>query len=245
VAAAATLASSPTPTDPAATPAPPVATTPAAAATPAAAGGVAATAPAPTPAPESAGDEVARLLLEKLQARYDATASLRLNFIQRYTNRATGRTLEDSGSIASKKPGRMRWEYKDPEKLYVLADGVSWFYVPEDEVVYRIPTGPDEARRLPALLLAGQASFGRDFKAHLDAVGPPARLRLEPTAGDEDYAQVLLAIDPATLELRSLAVVDVLGNLTEYEFQDEQRNVDLPDELFRFKAPPGVEVVER
>ena len=187
----------------------------------------------------------AEAVLERLQARYVEAPALSFRFVERYHSRLTGSVLEESGILYTQRPGRMRWEYLLPEsKLFILADGLGWFYLPEDEIVYRMNTAGGSARRLPSQFLAGTGDLNRDFVARRVAEAPAIRLELRPRTLGESYEYLLLDIEPKSFALSELTVVDAMGNRTQFAFRDEQPNPVLPTRPFHFTVPEGVEVVE-
>lgn len=195
--------------------------------------------------PVAAPKDDAATVLERLQARYVEAPALSFRFIERYRSQRTGSVLEESGILYTQRPGRMRWEYRLPEsKLFVLADGLGWFYLPEDAIVYRMRTGGGGAQRLPSLFLAGEGDLNRDFAARFVHTEPTIRLELRPRALGESYDYLLLDIEARSFALLTLTVVDAMGNQTEFGFHDEEPNPVLPKGAFRFTVPEDVEVVE-
>jgi outer membrane lipoprotein carrier protein len=136
----------------------------------------------------------------------------------------------------------MRWEYKDPEKKTFVADGRNfYFYVPADRQV--MVREEDKERGIPSLLLSGKGDILGQFEVGLEAA--PAglqRLRLTPRRPEPEIARALVDVD-AQGRVRRIQVEDAQGSLSRFEFDDIKENLDLPDRLFRFQVPPGVEVI--
>jgi outer membrane lipoprotein carrier protein len=195
---------------------------------------------APFAAPDAAlsAEGVARRVEERTNRAADLTARFR----QTYRSGALGRAVVESGTLKVKRPGRMLWEYKEPEKKTFLSDGKKfYFYVPADRQV--IVRDQDPSRSLPALLLSGRGNILAEFDVSLeDAPAGQSRLRLVPKAKDPDVERVLLEVDDS-FRIRAIEVEDVQGSRSRFEFEDLRENVGLPDGLFRFEIPRGVEVV--
>ena len=68
------------------------------------------------------------------------------------------------------------------------------------------------------------------------------RLRLTPKKADPEVERVFLDVDQGD-RIRAVRVRDAQGNESLFEFDDIHENVGLPDRLFRFEVPRGVEVV--
>jgi outer membrane lipoprotein-sorting protein len=95
--------------------------------------------------------------------------------------------------------------------------------------------------------LFGVARIGRDFDAKLAEPGPGGapRLQLRPKAQEGGALGLLtLEVDPSTYDVRAAIVEDPLGNVTEVRLLDARRNQKIDPALFRFKRPPGTDVIE-
>jgi outer membrane lipoprotein carrier protein len=200
-------------------------------------GAVLAPPPARTPNPEA--EAVAR----RIERRHHTVSDLTARFVQTYRSGLIGREVVEKGVVSIKRPGRMLWEYREPEKKTFVADGKSfYFYVPADKQVIVRSQARDKS--LPALLLSGQSNLLGEFEVSLDEMAPLGmkRLRLVPRKADPEVEWVTLDVD-ASDRIRAIAVMDVQGNRSRFEFDGIKENVGLKDSLFNFRAPSGVEVV--
>ncbi len=69
-------------------------------------------------------------------------------------------------------------------------------------------------------------------------------LELKPREAGEEFDRLIVAVDPVTSLIRRLTVVDSLGGRMIFELYDLVENAPLPDSLFRFEPPPGVDVID-
>lgn len=191
-------------------------------------------------------------IIAQLQAKMQRLASLRGRFTQRLESRGLGRARVETGRFVIRKPGSMRWEYEKPEKKLAVTDGeTTWLHLPEDKEVHvgRYPTGGGAAA---STLLAGRLRLDEDFIARrltAEESGPPGVagavvIHLTPVNPQEEFEALLLAMDPKSLLVRRLTVMDALGGRMTFEFFDLEENVVLDDALFRFEMPRGVEVID-
>lgn len=190
----------------------------------------------------AAADDEALALARRLDQRHRTLSDLSARFTQSYRSGLLGREVVERGIVQIKRPGRMRWEYRDPDKKTFVCDGKTFFfYVPaERQVIVRDQAG---ARGLPTLLLSGQGAIVEQFEVALEtAAAGLRRLRLTPRQPDPEIESVRLDLD-ARERIVALEVLDVQGNRSRFRFEDLRENVRLPDELFRFRIPRGVEVV--
>lgn len=196
---------------------------------------------APLATPVGAED-AATAVARRLDQRHRTLSDLSARFTQSYRSGLLGREVVERGSVQIKRPGRMRWEYRDPEKKTFVCDGKNfYFYVPADrQVIVREQAG---AGGLPTLLLSGQGQILEQFEVALETGAPGLRrLRLTPRRPDPEIESVRLDLD-ARERIVGLEVLDVQGNRSSFRFDDLRENLRLPDALFRFEIPRGVEVV--
>jgi outer membrane lipoprotein carrier protein len=213
----------------------------------------------PLPAtPAITPDELARRVEERHRNLRDLTAT----FVQTYKSGALGREVKESGLLSLKNPGRMLWEYQDPEKKTFVSNGKSfYFYVPADKQV--IVREQADLRGIAALLLSGRGDILSQFQVSLPQVtgtsgglpqvtgrsggaqDPPKgrdRLRLVPRKKDAEVEEVILDVD-ASARIVSIEVLDGQGNRSHFDFARVRENVGLKDQIFEFKVPRGVEVI--
>ena len=101
---------------------------------------------------------------------------------------------------------------------------------------------------MPALFLAGKGNLTRDFTSSIVDLpaGLPANtraLKLVPRTPQRDYDSIVLAVDPARLEIRGLLSVDAQGGTSTLSFTNLKENVGLADKAFTFTIPRGVDLV--
>lgn len=201
-------------------------------------------APAAAAAPATSGDaELARSLVRKIEERYGRTSDLVARFTQGYRSGLLGREVVERGVVSIKQPGRMRWEYKDPEEKLFVSDGRTfYFYVPADRQV--VVSEQDPRRSLAARLLSGRGGLLDEFDASLEEPLEEGvlRVKLVPRGEEGDVEQALVDVEPSG-RIRSILLQDVQGGRTRFRFENVRENTGLKDKLFRFEVPAGVEVV--
>jgi outer membrane lipoprotein carrier protein len=174
--------------------------------------------------------------------RQRTVQDLQGRFTQTYRSGVLGREVVEKGTVSIKRPGRMRWEYRDPEAKTFVSDGKTfYFYVPADKQV--IVRDQADSRGVTAMLLSGRLDIVGEFEVAMEtpATGS-ARLRLLPRKPDGEVERIYLETDSSD-RIRSIEIFDPQGNRSRFDFQDLRENVGLPDHLFHFDVPRGVEVV--
>jgi outer membrane lipoprotein carrier protein len=185
-------------------------------------------------------------LVSALQAKYQKLSSLAADFTQIYT--APGqREIREGGRLLLKKPGKMRWDYTSPETKLFLSDG-RWLYeyVPSEKYATRSSIKEAGDLRAPFAFLLGQGDLRRDFKRIDLAAESPVKagnkiLRLVPRRA-QDFKELLVEIEPNSLQISRLSIIEPNGARSDFLFANVQENVSASAAQFRFKAPPGVEV---
>jgi outer membrane lipoprotein carrier protein len=207
----------------------------------------------------------AKLMADKLEARYRGSHTLAATFLERYSE--NGRVVRREAGVAYfRRPGKMRWEYELPEKNLFLVDGkTAWFYVPADHTVTRAPAKQSTDWRTPLALLAGEMKLSRvcarvefttaeepDTRGNtvlycpLRGVdGKPKHAVGEAPDSQETGPQesVFLEIAPATGELARVLVREKGGVAVEFKFTAWRFDPPVSDSFFRFDVPPGVAIV--
>jgi outer membrane lipoprotein carrier protein len=196
-----------------------------------------------------AADSTAPELAAALQRKYDGIKDFSADFTHAYEGGVLRKQITERGHLLVKKPGKMRWDYTEPEPKQFVSDGLKMYsYIPQDKQVIVAPVPPDEDAPTPTLFLAGKGNVTRDFTPSLvDApAGMPAgsrALKLIPKAKQRDYDWLVLVLDPGSLAIRGLVTVDAQGGKSSFSFTNLKENVGLADKEFAFKIPRGVDVV--
>ena len=187
--------------------------------------------------------------LGQLQSHYDSLADFSADFSHTYTGGVLSASDTEFGTMRVKKPGRWRFDYREPEQKIFVCDGFSIHsYFPTDSRVIVSKLPPDGGASTPALFLAGVGDLRRDFTAEfLERPSPndPAWwiIQLTPTRTDADYEQLTLTIDPQSLAIQQMATTDFQGGISTYTFSNLMENRGLSDTAFVFTVPRGVEVL--
>ncbi len=157
---------------------------------------------------------------------------------------ANRKVLEDtSGTVVMQRPGHFRWNYEAPFERVIVADGEKvWLYEADlyQVTIRRLSTGIGAT---PAALLTGKEAVLKHFDVEKSWVEDGlAFVRLTPKSTEAEFAGVTLGFKGA--ELRRLLLDDRLGQQTRIDLSELRINPRLSPELFRFKTPPGADVID-
>jgi outer membrane lipoprotein carrier protein len=187
-------------------------------------------------------------LAQSVDRRYNNLQSLQTEFAESY--RGAGLTRNESGTLWLKRPGKMRWDYREPRPKLFLSDGrTAWFYVPGDQQVRKASIKKLDDLRSPIRYLLGKTKLKKEFSGL--SIAPDAKpldpgnvvLRGVPKGMEDRITQVLLEITPDSF-IRAITIEEADGSTTQFRFSDQKQNVSLSDSHFRFTPPPGIETVE-
>ncbi len=186
-------------------------------------------------------------LAEAVDGHYDALRTLQADFTEIYKGGGTMRS--ESGTLWLKRPGKMRWDYRDPrEKLFITNGKDAWFYVTGERQARKMPVKQLDDLRSPLRYLLGKTKLEKEFGGLSLApdVQPLAAgdvvLRGVPKGMQDRISQVLLEITPNRAIVR-IVIEEVDGSTTEFRLRDQRMNVEMPDQRFKFSPPPGVETI--
>ncbi len=199
-----------------------------------------------TPAAAAADGPDADRLLAGLQDWLDRSTTLSGRFEQSLVSGAFGEGIRESGLIWIHRPGRMRWDYTDPEPKTAILNGDTTFFYEQDAGQMIVGTLTDGGGLL-ASLLAGQERLAALFRAERImrpdlAQGRGWFLRLIPNMAEEAFEEVTLFLG-RQYQLRAVEVLDASGNRVLYRFSDLKRNEGIPETVFDFEPPEGTEIL--
>jgi outer membrane lipoprotein carrier protein len=187
---------------------------------------------------DPAADAAALATVEHALAALD---SVKAEFAQELTDHDGKTTDRANGVLYLKKPGRFRWDYLEPKQLIVSDGERLWLYDPELEQV-TVRKVRDTLSQTPAMLLSGEAKVTDGFT--VTAAGSSGGLdwvRLVPRQNDTDFRELKLGFVGG--QLKRMEFADKLNQTTRIELTHLERNAHLPETLFQFVAPAGVDVI--
>jgi outer membrane lipoprotein carrier protein len=187
-------------------------------------------------------------LAAKVQQRYNGIKDIRADFVQTYEGGVLRTKTTERGTVAIKRPGKMRFTYTKPEKKEFVSDGARLYthLVADKQVIVSPAPGPDEGD-VPAMFLAGQSDLARDYTPTFTPLPGAAAglltLKLVPKKPSGEYESLGIGVDPKSLQIQFLTAVDTQGGRSSFTFTNLKENQGLADKEFVFRIPRGVDVV--
>lgn len=184
----------------------------------------------------------------RTETKLRSLRSIQAKFEQVYYSSTVSTPLREKGNFYFKKPGLMKWEYKDPEeRTYLFKEGFILEYIPEDNQIIKYDLSREEHESEILSILSGQKgivdNYSVEFNLFPTKNSKALQLKLTPKQEDTDTF-ILLEIDEKTWLIQKAIFFDWAGNKMEYSFSKIKTNVRFAKDVFELKVPPGVEIIE-
>ncbi len=193
----------------------------------------------PAPAGDGATLETA---IKGIEAFYSKVTDFKASFSQEVRRAHLALPLKKSGQVFYIKPGKMRWDYTQPEKVYYVSDGdVLWSYEVANKQAIKMNVKDSE------LYDSLKFVFGEgDLRASLNVLLGSEKdglraLVLTPKGGQRNYKTLTLWARPATWEIARTELIDPLDNVSVITFTGASYD-KLKPEAFQFKPPSGATI---
>jgi outer membrane lipoprotein carrier protein len=188
----------------------------------------------------------ATAVVDAIQKQYDATDTFQARFVQKSYLKVLGQSQKAEGFVSIKKPGKMKWDYKAPDRqILVSNDEGLWLYLPDEKQVTKMKVQSIYSSNTPALFLAGRGKLTESF-----TIGKVTEerglyvVKMIPRDKAQGLSKMVLLAGKKDYQIIGSRVYDNLGNETEILFSDIQTNPNLEQRLFQFEVPKGVELID-
>lgn len=146
------------------------------------------------------------------------------------------------GTMQLFRPGKFRWEVKQPNTQLLIADEhYLWIYDVDLSQATRQVMDKNKVSS-PASLLSGSTA---DLESRFDVVhlgkDTEQSFKLTPKNKGDLFKWIELKFSGG--KLVQMKLFDNLGSLSIFQFTEVQLNPNLSPSLFQFKAPKGVDVI--
>ncbi|MDD5223106.1 MAG: outer membrane lipoprotein carrier protein LolA [bacterium] len=189
-------------------------------------------------------------LVQKLQQKYDGINSMVADFEQVSQIANVQGSFSGKGRVFFQKPGKMRWEYKSPDKQYVVCDGEKmWLYQPKEGRVMVDKVSRAFSGKTPVNFLLGIGKLQEDFTLQLliakdEKAGNFFEIEMVPKENLADVKRIVLQADRKDYLVRAIRIYDFFSNLNEIKFTKIKVNPSLAAKVFTFVPPKGAKVME-
>jgi outer membrane lipoprotein carrier protein len=185
-------------------------------------------------------------IIKRIEARY-ATTGFSARFLQESTIKALEITDMATGKMVIKRPGKMRWEYEQPEKQMIITDGrMLWAYRPDDNQVMM--------GKSPLFFADGK---GAGFLSDINLIRAKFKINLEPSDNKDVYKLKLVPAEPVPdlsttyllISADNFYIVEIITynayeDETRIKLQDIEFQAVIDDALFTFQVPENAEIIK-
>lgn len=188
-------------------------------------------------------NSVSATAIDNLKLFIQQTQTVQAHFSQALADRNTRIIQRSSGIMQFERPDKFRWIYKTPYEQSIIGDGEKvWFYDHDLNQVtvrqFNIAIGSS-----PAALLAGSGTIEENFElVNLGKQEDIEWLEATPKNKDSTFEFIQMGFSQQG-ELQFMALRDNFGQTTYLTFSELNKNPKLPDDVFRFVPPEGVDII--
>jgi outer membrane lipoprotein carrier protein len=185
-------------------------------------------------------------ILKKVEAIYTAS-EFSADFIQVSTIKAMDISDAASGSLFVKYPGKMRWEYQEPDPQVIVSDGIQlWMFRPEDQQVMVGNAATFFGEGKGAGFLSDIQLLRSDFDISLEDIrfGDYYNLKLIPREKSWDLDRIHLLVSKESFHIFQVYTYNAYDDATRIEFLNLNFNTRFENDLFTFVIPEGVDVLK-
>ncbi len=185
-------------------------------------------------------------ILQEIEKKYADAGTLAAKFTQVTESATLKSKKKETGMIMAKRPDKVRWETVSPDANLLISDGKRfWFYTPPFEEgergqVIERKASEVQSRVANALLSGSFSSVGKVQPKGKS--GSEFTLTFRPgTAGTVQKAEI--HVNPEKKLIEKVVLEHRGGNRAEISLTDIELGRKIPDEGFRFVAPPNTDKV--
>lgn len=198
---------------------------------------------APVPASANGLDALAAFIQNARNGRADFTQTV----TSPPSADGASRVRKSNGQFDFQRPGQFRFDYRKPFEQVIVADGKNlWYYDVElNQVTERQQS--QALAQTPAALIASASNL-KALEAEFTLAAVPDRdglqwVKATPKAAGGQLKEVEIGFDGN--QLAALEILDAFGQRSVLRFSHVEVNVGLPEGIFQFKVPAGVDVLQQ
>lgn len=192
----------------------------------------------------SVQDSKLKAVLEELENKIKNVNCIKAYFYQTIFKKGIKDSVSAQGEAWFKRPNFMRWEYKEPEKQLIIANGKTvflWEVRPNQVMVFkRERFVPGELGKVffPSVSIL-ETNFNMKI---VEETKDMVRIKCVPKENMGALKEFEFTVTDHSRFLKEIEFEDVLGTKTKIEFKDVVINPGLDEGIFQFKVPKDAKV---
>ena len=195
------------------------------------------------------GPTLEEVLASHCRAR-EATTALKAKFNQTRVFTLFDEEETSKGMLYFAQPGRICWQYSQPDKSStVINEQSGWSVFPDIKQVQKFDLAGSQTNKV--LSIVGFGPCGSPLTESFDitmSTGKKGAFILEMTPTDEGitpyFSRVALTLDKSDYLPRKIELHEKSGDILIFRFSDLKQNIELDTAIFEYAVPEGYEVVE-
>ena len=183
-------------------------------------------------------------ILTKIREKYDSIHDASLTFKRHVVFGVTQSQQDFSGTLLMKKKNKYRIELEDQT---IVTDGATaWTYSRLNNQVFIDRYKEDPISFTPDRMLVNAPENYAATLLGKEKLGEreTSVLKLVPKNDTSNVKWMKLWVDRKDWLMRKIQLLDIADNQTTYELGEMKLNAGIPDSLFRFEPPTGVDVID-
>lgn len=203
--------------------------------------------------------ETATEAATRLQNKYNTIESLSLDFVQNTRGQLTGRPKTGRGRayfVKNTTPGKMRWNYSDPDRQILVSDGKTFSMYFESLQQMIVTSASTLDKDITYSFFTGSGNLLEDFDITAgehkidNSAEKTVVIKLTPKISQSQVASIQIWITSDSL-IRRIEILDLFDTITVLNFSNLQVNaMDLSDtgaleKLFSFTPPENTEIIQQ
>ena len=187
---------------------------------------------------------ISSVSLDRLSKFFEQDSTYFAEFYQVILDEGLFLVEESVGLLWLSRPNRFRWEYSEPFAQTIVSDGTNiWEYDVELEQA-TVRKFTDVVDRSAAQILAGTNDLEENYIVEdLGIQGQLAWVSIQPkTEESAQFQSMRLGFDERSL--RSVEILDTLGNTTRLQLLDVVQGSEFDEATFQIVLPQGVDLID-
>ena len=197
------------------------------------------------PIASAAGNDIIKEdILTAIEKKYSGK-SFEANFTQISRLAALDITEEASGRASFSHPGKMKWQYLEPEHHEIITNGKSlWIFRPQENQVMQGDASQFFKSGSGGAFLSDISLIRKNFTVSVKEVTADyVEINLTAKKENSDISSIVIRISQKNSEIVRVVTYNPYDDSTLFEFSDIQFKKISPD-VFEFKVPDGVNIIE-
>lgn len=199
-------------------------------------------------------DNELNAILKKIDEKQKSVETMKGQFVQRKSLSLLQNEVVSKGTMYFKRPQRMVWEYKEPEKNTMIVNGdIVWFYLPDLKEATRFDLSQKaEIKSIFEKMAIGMGQSAEEMKKSYDVL-----FLKKVKKSDKNIIVLQLIPKDAAISnffkkihlwfeedgaLYKTELFERNNDMTIIEFKNMKFNTAISDSVFDFKPPKGVKV---